>query len=159
MDIITAMQNALSGKEARLQSVDAERSSLVHEIAKLRVAVEVALGIKAEQSAALEPMGDIPILTLPQADQSEAERTSSSVSVILADVQRLLTKGPMHTPALLAALTSGGIKIGGSDQAAHLSTILSRNKAAYGLQSDRRVGWAVVKPPPSTIEEAMEMLK
>ncbi len=113
-------------KEAEL---DAERVSVRRKAADLEGALAV-----------LSKYG----LEVPQADATaqatDAGDQTKAAAVMVAVVHGIREHKHMHVAELVPYLmNSHGINI----VQANLSTILSRNKGAYGLKTDRRLGWCI----------------
>lgn len=74
--------------------------------------------------------------------RSKGERVIQAATEILSDGV------PRSTRALLVELEKRGVKIGGTDEVANLSAILSRDKQRF--QASRAVGWSLKTKAPES---------
>lgn len=127
MDATRLMSTALAEKKA-------ERLALDKEICE----IETALAVIARYSGSLTSQEPL------QEQRATDAAGPFKVQVMTAAANILGTDGPMQMRELKSKLAELGLEMPGMDPDAYLSTLLSRNKAEYGLTVDRRLGWMTV---------------
>ena len=162
MDPLQVIETALKSKEDRLLAIDAERPGLVTEIEELKLTRKVMTRLMPPPQGAMvftQPP-DLPPET-PAPVPLPAE-PSTPTQVLDAAVEILRSGKSVYLADLMGLLTNKGIRVGGQDPLQNLSTILSRNKDAYGLEVSRRDGWSLKQPsstPPSLSSELASRLQ
>ena len=133
----SAIEADIELKRERMESLTAEIQALVDERGRV--------GAEAEQLQSALLVMRLYGQRAEQRASMATEAPAASTQEILDAALNVLKRGarPMHTADIHDQLIGGGMKIGGADPQQYLSSILSRNKDACGIEASRRDGWSL----------------
>lgn len=124
----TALGQRIVELTMKIRSIEVERAELAPKIVEL----ESSLKVFARYGVVVPEV---------ERDPASGGEPSSTEEVMSAVIALLRDRDGLPTPELYEKVVAAGKRIAGANPRAYFSTILSRNKQAYGLDVDRSRGW------------------
>jgi hypothetical protein len=159
---IKVTRAALDDEDAALAVSESELDGAMRVMSRYGAAASIAPHLVSSAEPPAEP---------PAPASGQKTQSTPEPEVMRTARRMLIEHGDMHKDDLYVKVFSAGVRLNGDFPLRYFGTILSRNKAAYGLDVSRKRGWFVenhnmqlAEPVNSsraepTDEEIEEMLK